>query len=80
MLQILEEAAKSNMKNILAVNYEPLVSYDFRGRSHSCIVDAKFSEVSGNMVKLVIWHDNEHAYSSRIISFSQYIAGIYKKM
>ena len=80
LLQILEKAAQSSMKNILAVNYEPLVSYDFRGRSHSCIVDAEFSEVSGNMIKLVVWHDNEHGYSSRIIALAQYIADIYKKM
>ena len=80
LLQILEEAAQSNMKNILAVNHEPLVSFDFRGRSHSCIVDAEFSGVSENMIKLVIWHDNEHGYSSRIIALAQYIADIYKKM
>jgi len=80
LLQILEEAAQSTMKNILAVNHEPLVSSDFRGRSHSCIVDAEFSGVSENMIKLVIWHDNEHGYSSRIIALAQYIADIYKKM
>ena len=80
LLHLLEEAAQDNMKNILAVNHEPLVSSDFRGRSHSCIVDAEFSEVSGSMIKLVIWHDNEHGYSSRIISLAQYIADTYKKM
>ena len=73
LLKILEEAAQSTMKNILAVNHEPLVSSDFRGRSHSCIVDAEFSGVSENMIKLVIWHDNELGYSSRIIALAQYI-------
>jgi glyceraldehyde-3-phosphate dehydrogenase/erythrose-4-phosphate dehydrogenase len=79
LLQILEEAAQGTMKNILAVNHEPLVSSDFRGRSHSCIVDAEFSEVSENIIKLVLWHDNEHAYSSRIIALAQYITDAYKK-
>lgn len=73
LLQVLDEAARGVMKNILAVNYDPLVSSDFRGRRHSCIVDADFSEMIENTIKLVIWHDNESSYCCRIVDLVKYL-------
>lgn len=67
MLEILEDAAQGAMQNILTVSYEQLVSSDVIGRNQSCIVDAEFSTVNEDMIKLLIWHDNEHGYSSRIL-------------
>lgn len=61
-------AAEPYYQGILAVTEEELVSSDFIGNSHSCIVDAKLTAVvSGNMLKVVAWYDNEWGYSNRLV-------------
>lgn len=55
-------------QGILAVTEEELVSSDFIGNSHSCIVDTKLTAVvGGNMLKVVAWYDNEWGYSNRLV-------------
>ena len=55
-------------QGILAVTDEPLVSSDFIGNSHSCIVDTNLTAVvAGNMLKVVAWYDNEWGYSNRLV-------------
>jgi glyceraldehyde 3-phosphate dehydrogenase len=55
-------------QGILDVTEEELVSSDFIGNSHSCIVDAKLTAVvGGNMLKVVAWYDNEWGYSNRLV-------------
>ena len=50
------------------VTEEELVSSDFIGNSHSAIVDLKLTAVvSGNMLKVVAWYDNEWGYSNRLV-------------
>ncbi len=59
-------AAEGPMKGILAYTEEELVSIDFRGNSHSSIVDAGYTRVVGNhCVKVLAWYDNEWGYSCR---------------
>src|SRR5438093_2443797 len=56
----LKEAANGKMKGILEVTDEELVSIDFRGNTHSSIVDAPMTKVvDGNLAKLCSWYDNE---------------------
>jgi glyceraldehyde 3-phosphate dehydrogenase len=74
-----EEAANGAMKGILGVthgNYnEPLVSSDFKGDSHSSIVDLPNTMVmGGNLVKVVTWYDNEWGYSCRTSDLAAIIA------
>lgn len=55
-------------QGILDVTEEELVSKDFIGNSHSCIVDSKLTAViGGNMLKVVAWYDNEWGYSNRLV-------------
>lgn len=55
-------------QGILDVTEEELVSSDFIGNSHSCIVDTKLTAVvGGNMLKVVAWYDNEWGYSNRLV-------------
>ena len=59
-------AAQGPMKGILEYCDEPLVSSDFKGNSHSCIIDALCTIVmEGKMVKALGWYDNEWGYSCR---------------
>jgi glyceraldehyde 3-phosphate dehydrogenase len=46
-----------------------LVLSDFRGNSHSVIVDGSLIEVVGNMGKIFGWYDNEWGYSCRLRDF-----------
>ncbi|HHV71020.1 MAG TPA: type I glyceraldehyde-3-phosphate dehydrogenase [Clostridia bacterium] len=71
----LEEAANNELKGILEVSYEPLVSADYRGNEASSIVDALSTMVvDGDFVKVVAWYDNEWGYSHRLIDLAAYIA------
>ena len=61
-----QEAAEGALKGILEYSTEPLVSSDFRGNSHSCIIDGLSTMVMQNrMIKVMGWYDNEWGYSCR---------------
>ena len=64
-----ERAAKEPYyQGILGVTHEELVSIDFRGNSHSAIVDLALTDVvAGNLIKVVAWYDNEWGYSNRLV-------------
>lgn len=63
-----DAAAKPFYQGILDVTEEELVSSDFKGNSHSCIVDLPLtSVVGGNLLKVVAWYDNEWGYSNRLV-------------
>ncbi len=59
-------AAASELKGILATTDEQLVSADFKGNSHSSIVDLPLTMVKENLVKVVAWYDNEWGYACRL--------------
>jgi glyceraldehyde 3-phosphate dehydrogenase len=65
----LEVASKRpELKGILGVTNEELVSSDYKGNSHSAVVDMPLTRVvGGNLVKVVVWYDNEWGYSNRLV-------------
>ncbi len=68
-------AAAGPLKGILAVEDAPLVSIDFRGNSHSSIVDSAYTKVmDGDFVKVMSWYDNEWGYSSRCVDLAILLA------
>ncbi len=70
-----EKAAKEkNFKGILRIETEPLVSSDFKGDSHSSIVDLQETMVKDNLVKVLAWYDNEFGYSCRLAEFCEFVA------
>jgi glyceraldehyde 3-phosphate dehydrogenase len=71
----LKRAAEGPLKGILAYTAEPLVSSDFRGNSHSAIVDGLSTMVLGeNLVKVIAWYDNEWGYACRVADLAAFIA------
>lgn len=74
--EVFRNAAESPFyQGILAVSDEPLVSSDFKGNSHSTIVDLALTNVvAGNLVKVVAWYDNEWGYSNRLIELTADVA------
>ncbi len=71
-----KEAANGGMKGILEYSEDPIVSSDIIGNPHSCIFDAPLTMVSGNLVKVVGWYDNEFGYSTRVVDLAEKIAGM----
>ncbi len=72
LAKVFEKTAKEPYyEGILGVTSEELVSSDFIGDPHSCIVDLPLLDVvGGNMVKVVAWYDNEWGYSNRLVELT----------
>lgn len=68
-------ASKNQMKGILAVTDEQVVSSDFIGTSYSAIFD-KMAGIALNrrFYKLIAWYDNEMGYSHRVVDLLEYMA------
>jgi glyceraldehyde 3-phosphate dehydrogenase len=67
-------AADGPMRGILAYTEEELVSSDYIGNPHSCILDAKSTNVvDGTLVKVSGWYDNEWGYASRCVDLIRFM-------
>jgi glyceraldehyde 3-phosphate dehydrogenase len=67
LISAFEKAAKKELKGIVAVSYEPLVSSDLIGNTHSAVIDASLTMVmEGDFVKVLAWYDNEWGYANRL--------------
>lgn len=68
-------AAAGELKGILGVAEDPMVSMDFKGDERSSIVDLAFCQVlGGNMAKIMTWYDNEWGYSMRVADLCKLLA------
>ena len=65
--QKFKEASETYLKGILQYTEDPIVSVDIIGNTHSCIFDAQLTSITGHMVKIMGWYDNEAGYSNRIV-------------
>jgi len=71
-----DAAATEHWSGILAVTEEPLVSRDIIGRSESSIVDLGLTQViDGDLVKVMVWYDNEWGYCNRLIEQAHAVGG-----
>ncbi len=69
------EAATGFLKGILACSEEELVSIDFKGNTHSSIVDMPYTMViDADFVKILAWYDNEWGYSNRCVDLLRLLA------
>ncbi|HET9780775.1 MAG TPA: type I glyceraldehyde-3-phosphate dehydrogenase [Candidatus Dormibacteraeota bacterium] len=69
-----DEAASGELRGILAVSHEELVSSDFKTDPHSSIVDAPSTAVlGGDWAKVVSWYDNEWGFSCRMVDLISYM-------
>jgi len=67
-------AADGPMSGILQYTEEELVSSDFIGNPHSCILDAKSTNVvDGLLVKVSGWYEHEWGYASRCVDLLRYV-------
>jgi glyceraldehyde 3-phosphate dehydrogenase len=68
-------AAAGALKGVLAVTEDPNVSIDFNGDTHSSTIDLRSTLVTGDLVKVIGWYDNETGYANRLYELVKFIAG-----
>ena len=61
--------SEKQLKGILQYCTKPLVSSDFQGNSHSCIIDSLLTNSTGSISKVFGWYDNEFGYCCRLKDF-----------
>jgi glyceraldehyde 3-phosphate dehydrogenase len=72
---ILKAASEGELKGILGYNTEPLVSVDFNNNPLSSVFDATLTKVSGRLVKVSSWYDNEWGFSNRMLDTTVALMG-----
>ncbi len=64
---VFKKASEKKYKGIVEYSEEELVSSDIIGNKNSAVFDAKSTQKSGNLVKVLAWYDNEYGYSNRVV-------------
>ncbi|MGA9334086.1 MAG: type I glyceraldehyde-3-phosphate dehydrogenase [Rudaea sp.] len=68
---VVKAASEGKLKGILGINTKPLVSVDFNHNPLSSIYDSTQTRVmSGNLVKVLSWYDNEWGFSNRMLDMT----------
>ena len=66
-------AAEGRLEGILEYTADEIVSSDIQLNPHSSIFDSGLTLVSGNLVKVSAWYDNEWGYSNRLVDLTEYV-------
>ena len=67
---MLTQASETDLKNITAITFDPIVSADILGNSHSSVIDGSLTRVTaGHHLKLMAWFDNEWGYTNRLLNW-----------
>lgn len=74
---IIQAAERPEMRDIIRISDEALVSHDIIGDFHSAIIDIENTIVLQNrVVKILSWYDNEWGYSARLADFASLAAKV----
>jgi glyceraldehyde 3-phosphate dehydrogenase len=70
-----EEYANNQLKGVLEITYDEVVSSDILGNPHSSIIDGLSTMVvDKNKAKILAWYDNEFGYARRVLELAQLVA------
>jgi len=72
--ELIKFYANTDLKGILGIDENYLVSSDINGRSESSIVALDLTQTNKNMLKLFAWYDNEWGYSNRLLDMAKFIS------
>ena len=67
--ELFRSSTSGTLQGIVGYTEEDLVSLDYKGNAHSCVVDGTLTSVLENQVKLIAWFDNEYGFTSRMIDW-----------
>jgi len=77
IVEVLTKASENELKGILGITNEEVVSADFIGDARSSIFDVQAGiQLNDNFVKLVSWYDNEWGYSNRVVDLALHMAKV----
>ena len=68
---IAAKADSGDLEGILQYTEDPIVSTDIVHSAYSSIFDSKLTMVTGGLVKVIAWYDNEWGYSNRVVDLAQ---------
>ncbi|MBT6143209.1 type I glyceraldehyde-3-phosphate dehydrogenase [bacterium] len=69
--ELFKAASQNQLKGILDLSSEQLVSSDYVGNPYSSVIDMEFTHVlNGKMLRILSWYDNEYGYSNRLIELA----------
>lgn len=78
VIAALGEAMEGPLKGVAALEEgflgRPRVAADFLGDPHSARVDLNWLALSGSLLRVLLWHDNEYAYCCRVADTLEVIA------
>ena len=63
----------SSKNEFIHYNSESLVSSDYKGTKYSSIIDGQWLKINNNLLKVVLWYDNEFGYASRVCELTKYV-------
>jgi glyceraldehyde 3-phosphate dehydrogenase len=66
-------AADGPLKGVLEYVDDEIVSSDIVTNPHQSIFDSKLTKVSGDLVKIIAWYDNEWGYSNSLVALTKYV-------
>lgn len=64
--ETLRQAAEGPLLGVVEYCVDPIVSSDIIGNRHSAIIDAALTQAQGNLLKVIVWYDNEAGYAARL--------------
>ncbi|WP_456470736.1 type I glyceraldehyde-3-phosphate dehydrogenase [Caminibacter sp.] len=71
--ELMEFHSKTDLRGILGIDKDYLVSSDINGRSESAVVALDLTQTNGKLAKIFAWYDNEWGYSNRLLDMAKYI-------
>jgi len=75
IVKAIEVASEGELKGIMSLTHDEVVSSDFITDSRSCVFDVKAGiQLNDKFVKLIAWYDNEWGYSNRVVDLIAYVA------
>jgi len=72
--ELIKFHSNTDLRGILGIDENYLVSSDINGRSESAIVALDLTQANKNMLKLFAWYDNEWGYSNRLLDMAKFIS------
>jgi glyceraldehyde 3-phosphate dehydrogenase len=72
--RVFKQVSQKELKGILSVENESLVSTDFIANSYSAVIDSQMTKVEDKtLVKILAWYDNEYAYACRLAEMAEFV-------
>ncbi len=72
----LHELIEKNLSKTFNTTNSPLVSSDFIKDSYSATIDLNLTQIDQNLIKIILYQDNEFGYAKRLIDLTRYITGV----